>query len=192
MKLIKFIILILIVSKFALSAGNAMFGLRWGMSPKKISSIGIKLNKGGINNNIHVYHCDSLPNNFINYKRYTLYFEQDSLLVYIRMESIRISEDIYGKKGKEYFSNLMILLKQKYSLQDSVCYSGRKEYKEPDQFYQCLAADSCGKWIANFNGENEFIKLQLLGISAGTGYITLSAGANPEFGNALKKSNRKK
>jgi hypothetical protein len=191
MKHVKFYVLVLAISQFVFGAGDAMFGLSWGMSPSQIKKMGIKIEKKGAQNNIYSYHCDSLPKNVSISDGYALYFDEDTALVKIIMLSNNIENDPYGREGKEQFDKMVTLLRQKYKVKDSFCYTGRKLYEESDEFYQCLKYEGCGSWTTFFESENKNICINIVGVNRGEGYIKISVEAEPEFSNAIDKSKQK-
>ena len=69
---------------------------------------------------------------------------------------------------------------------------GVRLFKDPDEFYQCLAYDGCGFWVDVFDLPDRAILLKLNGLSRGTGFITLAYEAQPEWSKAMDQNTAEK
>lgn len=86
-------------------------------------------------------------------------------------------DDIFGSEGKKKFAALKEGLIKKYgNPSNEMERVGLELWDEPDEFYQCLAYNGCGLWIAIFehkeSGQN--IVLSLKGLRRGEGLIELT------------------
>jgi hypothetical protein len=167
---------------------NAMFGLRWGMSPIDVTAVGIDLMRVSNESNLYLYACDTLPKNPVIARHYFLTFDEDSSLVKIKMKSVNITDDLYGDKGKGKFDHFLSLLRTKYRVESVLCTVGGRSYEGSDEFYQCLRHTGCGYWQAVLRDCNKTIVLKLEGVDRGVGFISITVEAVPGFGKALKKA----
>jgi hypothetical protein len=147
---------------------NAMFGLDWGMSPSSIEAMGVALTETSVQDNLHIYECDLLPKNYSLAKKYLLAFDKDSSLIKIKMVTELISNDPFGKEGKERFDNLLSLFKSKFEINRIYCDAGNESYK-PDEFYESLMGS--GSWEAVLKDSNKNIRMELKGLEKGVGFM---------------------
>jgi hypothetical protein len=159
---------------------NAMFGLDWGMSPSSIEAMGVALTETSVQDNLHIYECDLLPKNYSLARKYLLAFDEGSSLVKIKMVTELISNDPFGKEGKERFDDLLSLFKNKFEVSRINCYKSRD--RSSDEFYECLMDKSCGTWEALLNDPNKNITIELKGLERGLGFIQVIIEAVSRFG----------
>jgi hypothetical protein len=165
--------------------GDALFGLKWLMSPKQVRAAGVEMTLVQGTKFLTAYKTDSLPKNYSMAEGYQLIFYKDSFLGKIIMSSVDITDDLYGSKGKEKFQIVYDQISAKNKLTNKFMYSGQELYKDRDEFYQCLKYKGCGSWIAFFDGDNKIIALELKPLERGEGYISIRAEAKPEWSNFL-------
>lgn len=176
-------------SVLAEESTDAMFGLKWGMTPATIKKLGISLVKKEADRNFEDYTAKSLPKNISDVEFYLLRFS-DGKLVKLVAFSENITGDITGSQGKEKFEVLRNVLQKKYGASTTpkrYQYTGNELYKEYDEFYQCLAYSGCGQWAEVFETPTKDIVISLVGISRGTGFLKINAEAVPDFSKALEK-----
>lgn len=193
---IKFSVLFLLfafsISSNASEEKDAMFGLKWGMTKSDFEKLGITIVLKKKQENLTIYKSSSVPKPLSGFSEYSYVFS-DEKLVKIMAIGDMISDDAYGEKGKEKFSNLYDALTQKYGAEENGAKTvGLKLFKEPDEFYQCLKYQGCGMWTAIFKTNSKSIVLDLAGVARGTGYVNILVEAVPEFQNAIDQLNAKK
>lgn len=178
----------------AADGDDALFGLRWGMSPSEIKANGVTLTKVKAEKNLETYRSTSLPKNISDSESYTLVFANGKL-VKLWSVSKNIEGDPSGSQGKERFETIQSSLTKKYgepTLNRQTV--GNKLYKEYDEFYQCLAYSGCGIWVSLYETKDKTVSVQLRGLRRGTGFIDLTAEATPQWDQALEvyKANKNK
>lgn len=175
------------LTKAAAADGDeAMFGLRWGMSPKDVSSLGVTLAKKSADRNLETYTTTSLPRNLSDTEQYNLIFA-DGKLVKLVSISKDITGDPSGARGKEKFDAIAKALEEKYgAATDKAQVIGRKLYQEHDEFYQCLRYDGCGFWALIYKTPDKTIGVQLKGLRRGTGFLVVTTEAEPQFSSAME------
>lgn len=105
---------------------------------------------------------------------YILHYYKGRLLK-ITAISEHITDDIYGRVGKEKFNNLVSVFTERYGKpSSSVQHTGLKLYQEADEFYQCLKYKGCGMYSAIFETPTKGFVVQLHGTGRGSGYIELT------------------
>jgi hypothetical protein len=123
------------------------------------------------------YKTNHLPNDLSIAEQYTLVFDTEYNLQKIILISKDIDSDLYGSKGKEIFADLKSKLAKKYGNSTTgLEMVGRKLFNEQDEFYQCLAYEGCGDWIALYEDEKQgaSVVLELKGLGRGKGYINIT------------------
>ena len=185
----------LLIVSFAAPAADgdeALFGLRWGMSPSDVKAVGVTLTKDKAERNLETYRTTSLPKNISDSEGYSLIFANGKL-VKLWSVSRNIEGDPSGSSGKERFETIRSSLTQKYGTptinRQTV---GNKLYDEYDEFYQCLAYKGCGVWVALYETKDKTVSIQLKGLRRGTGYIDITAEATPQWDRALEIYNANK
>lgn len=194
LKLISACLLTIAISSQVLAADGdeAMFGLRWGMSPSDVKSLNTILTKTKTERNLEIYSVTSLPKNVSDIEKYSLIFA-DEKLVKISAIGKDILGDPRGTLGKERFDSIAKALTEKYGKADTNDrLIGNKLYKEYDEFYQCLGYSGCGMWMSIFETTDKTIGLELKGIRRGTGYIYITTEAKPQWSEASNIYNSKK
>ena len=181
-----FLMTIAIASQVIAADGDeAMFGLRWGMSPSDVKSLDTVLTKTEAERNLEYYTTTSLPKNVSDIDKYLLIFA-DGKLVKITAIGTDITGDPSGSKGKQRFDGIFKVLKEKYGKPDTNSHLiGHKLYKEQDEFYQCLVYKGCGIWVSIFETVDKIIALDLKGIRRGIGYLKIATEAKPQWSEAL-------
>lgn len=171
---IKIALITLVLSVFVSAQdNNAMFGLKWGMSPQQISAMGITLNKTGSERNFSHYTTDSLPKNLSYSESFSLIFDENSL-VKMKMVSVSIEGDLFGTEGKKLFDRTIEMLSKSYKVGQVFCRTGLELYKDENEFYECLAYEGCGFWVTGLTGGNKQIVVKLEGLKRGGGYLTIT------------------
>ena len=158
-------------------SAEAPFGVNWGESKSAIERKGITLENSDRKGSIAAFKTKQLPKNLSIAEQYVLYIDNEYQLQKIIMVSKDIDEDLYGSKGKETFSDLKSKLTQKYgNPTNELERVGMTLYKENNGFYQCLAYEGCGMWVAIYKDQKEDvgILLELKGMKRGTGYIKIT------------------
>ncbi|NRQ27749.1 hypothetical protein [Aliiroseovarius sp. xm-g-7] len=166
------------------------FGLEWGEteeSVRKKFNVTNETNMSGFNM-LKISLSEALPSNtdFL-----LAAVHKDFGLVKFSWNATNITSDIYGREGKEEFKKLKNILDEKYGVNsESLTVVGLKLWDETDEFYQCLAYDGCGAWVAYWNNESDTslhvdaaAMLQLNGVERGVGYLGFSV-EHPNFSKA--------
>lgn len=173
-------------SAFALDGDEAMFGLRWGMTPIQVQALGVTLIKTENDRGLDLYHTTSLPKNISDADSYSLIFS-NGRLVKLWVVTKNITEDPTGAKGKERFGAFRSAIAAKYGESThNTQIAGVALYKEWDEFYQCLAYSGCGMWASFFETSDKVVGIEIKGIRRGIGYIEITAEAKPQFHEALQ------
>ena len=172
-------------SSFAADGDDAMFGLKWGMTPAAVKALGATLTKIKGERNLETYKTGSLPKNLSDIESYVLVFA-DSKLVKLSAIGTNIVNDPAGSSGKERFELLNSALTDKYGKPSNNYQNiGNKLFNESDEFYQCLAYSGCGMWVSIYNSADKDISVELKGQRRGSGYVTLTAESKPQWSMAL-------
>lgn len=169
----------------AADGDEAMFGLKWGMSPNEVKALGTTLTKTKAERNLETYKTGSLPKNLSDIESYLLIFADGKL---VKMVAIGkdIVNDPTGSGGKERFESLTSALTEKYGKPSNNYQSvGNKLFKEYDEFYQCLAYSGCGMWSSVYEPTDKDISVDLKGQRRGSGYIVLTVESKPQWSRAL-------
>jgi hypothetical protein len=185
-KVIVSVFLAMSLTSLSHADGDALFGLQWLASPQQVKDLGVSLELQTSSESVSIYKTDSLPKNHSMAESYNLLFYRDSVLVKILMASKSITQDIYGTEGKEAFQGICNQISLKNKITNKICYSGKNLYEENDEFYQCLKYEGCGRWVAFFHSDNKDIMLELRGLGRGSGYLRITAEAQPEWGSYLE------
>lgn len=166
----------------------APFGLEWGMSKEQVMEMGVELTPSdSVKGN---YGTTTLPKNLSDAKEYDLFFEQEFGLVLVAAYTRHMTGDLYGSKGKERYSQLKTAIIKKYG-------KPRLEYEmtgltrifgDSNQFYECLKYDGCGAWTSFWGSAKDGnIRLDILGLSRGTGWVSLIYASAASFTASEKK-----
>jgi hypothetical protein len=178
----------LLIGNFAI-AQEAPFGLYWGEDAQKIKSRSVVLIEKRRDGAFTQYHTTSTPRHLSSTETYSLLVHDRYGLVKITSYSRNISNDIAGIDGKRIYNELKAAISDKYGpAKDQFEYSGRKLYKEYDEFYQCLRYQGCGTW-SSFWGNAEgrgAISVELKGLTRGVGFVVLSY-EGPNFDKAIEE-----
>lgn len=177
MKSLFLFVCFLLLSPVSFSAENGPFGLSWGLKESDLRSKGVKLERISSTINLEVFKTTYLPKNISISESYLIIIHRRFGLQKVVMVSKNITEDAYGSKGKEIFSDLKSKLTAKYGdPSNGLERVGIKLYEDIDEFYQCLAYDGCGMWVAMFEDkvQGEAVSLALKGMGRGEGYIELT------------------
>ena len=181
-------IVFIVFSPSSYSAESGPFGLVWGMKESDIRSKGVKLERKSSDNNLERFNATSLPKNLSMSESYALIVHSRLGLQKVVMLSKDITGDVYGSEGKEAFADLKGKLTSKYGdPTNGLERVGMKLYEERDEFYQCLAYDGCGIWVALFEdkSQEDYVALALKGLGRGKGYIELTY-EGPRWSDAVK------
>jgi hypothetical protein len=174
------------MSALAADGDEALFGLRWGMTPAEVRAIDVTLTKSKGDRNLEIYRTTSLPRNVSDTESYSLMFA-DGRLVKLWAVGKNIVNDPTGSNGKERFEALRSALTEKYGKPTSNAQTtGNKLYRESDEFYQCLAYSGCGVWASIYETSEKVVSVELKGMSRGTGFLDITAEAKPQFERALE------
>ena len=173
-------------SAFALDGDEALFGLRWGMTPAQVQAFGVTLINTENDRGLDLYKTTSLPKNVSDAESYSLTFF-NGRLVKLWVVTKNITGDPTGAKGKERFGAFRSALAAKYGESaHNRQISGVALYTEWDEFYQCLAYSGCGIWASIFETNDKIVGIEIKGLRRGTGYIEITAEAKPQFHEALQ------
>jgi hypothetical protein len=173
-------------SALAADGDEAMFGLRWGMTIAQVKALGTPLTKVRGDRNMEIYKTESVPRPLSDGESYTMIFA-DGKLAKVAAVTRNITGDPSGREGKDRFEAIKSSLQDKYgapTMQKQT--SGNKLYRDYDEFYQCLRYTGCGTWFALYETADKVVMIELKGVSRGTGYLDISAEANPQWSDALK------
>jgi hypothetical protein len=162
-----------------------MFGLDWGMSVEQVKAKGVKLKAVGRIKNTSVYAANSLPKNLRDVYKYLLIFGEDEGFAKIVVFTEKITGDVYGAEGKERFKGIVSILDKKYTRGQVFTVAGITKYNKEEEFYQCLAYEPCGLYMAEHTAEDRTINTQLIGISAGVGRVKIIVEWEPVWGDIL-------
>jgi hypothetical protein len=176
----------------AADGDDALFGLRWGMTLSGVKALGIVLTKTEDERNFEIYKTSSLPKNISDVESYSVIFA-DGKLVKVLAESKIVTNDPSGSNGKERFKALRSLLSEKYGKPDiDHQVVGGKLFKEDDEFYECLAYNGCGLWVSVYESADKILSVELNGLRHGSGFISITAEAKPQFLKAVEVHNSRK
>lgn len=172
---------------------EAPFGLKWGMSEEQLESEGITLTEATREEGVVSYTTSELPRNLSEIDFYQVFFSEKRGLQKITVLGETIKNDARGSKGKETFDYYVDIVSDRYGQPtQEIDYIGIKLYKDPDEFYQCLAYDGCGLWATLWEerkGVNSMV--QVKGISRGEGFVTIHI-EGPKWKTVLKDVEDKK
>ena len=165
---------ILFISTHALSIQvEAPFGLGWGANRQSLEAMSITLSECTTDGRLEFCYADNLPKSASMADKYVLILDKEFGLQKVMMLSKDITSDATGSEGKELYGNVKSNLANKYNEPKSYEYSGIKLYDEYDEFYQCLAYDGCGAWLAIWDVDGGIV-LELKGLGRGKGYLKLT------------------
>ncbi len=180
------------ISSLATDGDDALFGLRWGMSISEVRAAGVALKKEQADRTLEIYSSTSAPREISNAESYVFVFSEGKL-VKLRYVGKNITDDAFGTSGKEQFESLKTALTEKYGIPDNNFQNvGGRLFKEADEFYQCLAYSGCGMWVSIFKSPDKYLMLELKGIRRGTGYVSLTAEASPQWNEAMQRQKQQK
>ncbi|MDX7499979.1 hypothetical protein SJ359_22410 [Raoultella ornithinolytica] len=151
----------------------APVGLKWGESEQTITSKygGIPVNPV---NGFNVYVIYNPPIKLDGIEHVVGLVAPNIGLVKVILAS-DIANDAYGIEGDKIYNDYKKKLTVKYGKPESFDYMGRKVYSEPDEFYQCLKYDGCGRRVSFFTQKDGgSISLEITGKSRGTGMFRIS------------------
>ena len=149
------------------------FGLSWDTSPADFASQ-FTVAEQEVSGDLIILRSsaedESLPSNtdFL-----TAIFWNDRLVKFY-WASDNFTDDPFGSEGQAAFSTLSANLEKKLGVGEDWTYSGQELWKEPDEFYQCIAYEGCGAWITfwvNPGVANNIAVLELIGLDRGVGYL---------------------
>lgn len=166
-----------LATSYPAQSTEAPFGLSWGENKSAVENKGVNLQASGGKGRMTSYKTNHLPNDLSIAEQYTLIFDTEYNLQKIILISKDIDSDLYGSEGKKIFADLKSKLAQKYGNPiDGLEMVGRELYREQDEFYQCLAYEGCGYWIAIFEDKKQgvVVSLELKGVNRGKGYIAIT------------------
>jgi hypothetical protein len=179
-------------SKYAGVTKPAAFGYYFGLTPEQIQEAGIDLESQSSEGKFSVFKAASAPLAWHGTEDYRLFFFNNTLSS-VKGVGRHITGDPTGSRGKDAYKELLTALTEKYGKPKSSYHKvGGRLFKDPHEFYQCLAYDGCGLWLDMFNLPDRTILLQLKGVGRGTGFITLAYDAEPEWSNAMEQNNADK
>ncbi|MGB6114971.1 MAG: hypothetical protein WBF97_07775 [Comamonas sp.] len=170
----------------AADGDEALFGLKWGMTPADVKSAGVNLTKTKGDRNLEIFRASSVPRGLSDFESYHFIFADGKLV-----KLWGLSKDIVnypaGITGKQQFDALRLALTEKYGKpKQNYQSTGNKLFKEYDEFYQCLAYSGCGIWVVGFEVPGKYISLELKGQRRGMGYLDITSEAQPQWDNALE------
>lgn len=176
----------------AADGDDALFGLKWGMTVQDVKAAGVNLTKMKNDRNLETYRAPAVPRGLSDFEIYSFVFA-DGKLVKLWALSKDIVDDPTGNTGKERFGALRTMLSEKYGKPaQNHQVIGSILFKGADEFYQCLAYRGCGLWVAGFETPEKDVYVHLKGLRRGTGYLDVTAEANPQWGRALEIFKEKK
>ena len=155
---------------------DAPFGLVWGMTKVQAEKLGVRLEQSSSSDGLDIFKATSLPNSVSIAEFYSLTFDRTHHLQRIQMISKNITGDIYGTEGKEKYATLKDVLVKKYGQPtNGLERVGMELWNDADEFYQCLAYEGCGLWVAIFKHKEseQNILFALKGLGRGKGFIEL-------------------
>lgn len=157
-------------------AQEGPFGLNWGDTAQQIKSKGSLLVESKRDGSFVFYKTNKLPKHVSIAETYSLIIHDKYGLQKAALFSKNITNDIYGTKGKETYSQFKEALVEKYgSAKNSYEYTGRKLYEDSDEFYQCLRYQGCGTYFTYWDlGDKGAISTELKGVSRGVGFFSLN------------------
>ena len=174
----KIIVILSFIFSSNVFATEGPFGTKWGSSIQELKDLNVTCSqeKPDLANNLISCTTNSLPKDTSIKEFYYILFSNNYGMQKVSMISKSITDDITGTEGKNIYNKYKNILMSKYSVPSSEYeYTGKELYDEYDEFYQCLDYEGCGKHISFFKSkEDNFITLELKGLSRGTGYITLT------------------
>lgn len=175
----------------------AAFGFYFGLTREQITDAGIELSETSTEDEMTLADTTVAPVPWADAKTYSLIFSDGRLLKIIAVSN-HITNDPTGAEGKAIYKTLQDGLIEKYGKKNAVSYhaTGRKVYKEPDEFYQCLGYSGCGLWIDGWQLADKSIALKINSAKQrGSGWVSISYEAMPEWEKALSadqdKANKK-
>ena len=174
-------------------AQEAPFGLYWGENLSKLKSRGLSLEELTKDGSLVFYQTKQTPKDLSIAERYLLVIHDDYGLQKIVASSEKITNDITGSDGKKTYEQIKRAINEKYGApKEFFEFSGRKLYKDHDEFYQCLKYDGCGAWISYWDlGTRGAIAVQLKGVSRGVGSIVLTY-EGPNWSKGLREAREAK
>lgn len=164
----------------------APFGLTWKMSEQELRSHGFSdvSNTGGMK----IMQSFSAPKAWSRAEKYFAVTYKGELVKAIAV-SKSFTDDVYGIKGKELYSQMKSILSKKYGAPaSSYEVVGNSLYDELDEFYQCLGYSGCGSYLAMYEFQGGTIGIQLEGERRGQGYLRVGY-ESPYFSEAKDQIN---
>lgn len=171
------------------AAPAAPFGLTWGMQPDALRAHAPDMELDQERGSLRSYIATRVPEGLSNAARYHLLFDELAGLVKVQYLSRLIEADPGGRLGRERYSVLREALREKYGEAEVEEMHGLAPGAEQPPFYACLRTPSCGWWHATYRHGGMKIRLQLHGVRAGIGFISL-AYESPGFDAALGRYER--
>ena len=175
--IIRIVVAALVV--FSVSAHSAELeaplGLQWGQTQKQLKAQGVRFSDCENDKGFTQCIAKNLPKPVSFAEGYVLYFHSGLQRALISGEVI--TNDAYGTQGKKQFADLKRRLTAKYgktSHDASLEAVGGKLYNDSDEFYQCLAYDGCGFWVATWRIGEAYVSLQLTGLARGKGRVGIT------------------
>lgn len=175
-----FVLSFIMLSSFCITAtaqeNRAPFGFEWGQNLDEIEKItGSKADLELLWGRVHSIDTKSAPSTPPDTHSISLSVDPELGLGRVIWYSTIIFSDAFGRKGKENYQKYKALLSKKYGKPDvSVERFGLKLWDKADEFYQCLAYDGCGGYMAIWTGEEgPSVSLKLNGIRRGEGFIDI-------------------
>lgn len=154
---------------------EAPFGLKWGQTQAELKSKKVRLTKCKPQGALTLCMTDNPIKKVSFGEIYHLVFDRKEGLVKVVLSSKSFDSDIYGIDGKKTYNKVKTSLNKKYGNGSNYEWSGRKLYKDRDEFYLCLKYEGCGAWASSWkiNGGGT-IFLELNGLSRTKGYLSIS------------------
>jgi hypothetical protein len=171
-----FLFAVFVSSTQAATEVQAPFGFAWNQTQSDLRRKGFEMACSTLNN-VPVESCkvSTSPRKFSKADFFQLLFVPGEGLQKVMMFGKDITGDPYGSTGKEQYRALKASLTKKYGAPKLYEWSATELYKESDEFYECLAYQSCGSqsayWVEGVIGT---IVLEINGASRGKGYLNLN------------------
>ena len=170
-----FLFAVFVSSTQAATEVQAPFGFAWNQTESDLRRRGFEMACSTLKD-VPVESCkvSTSPKKFSKADFFLIFFVPGEGLQKVAMYGKDITDDPYGSSGKEQYSALKASLTKKYGAPKTYEWGATELYKDSDEFYECLAYQTCGSQSAYWTEEvTGTIALSINGVSRGKGYLSL-------------------
>ena len=173
---------------------DAPLGLRWGMTDPELFALSLPRLAEFTDGQIRVVEVGRSPKQIAGTAKIQLVLDAGLGLQRIIWVGETHRDDSHGEQCRDRYKRLKAALTRKYGKPGAVTeVTGRVLYAAPDQFYESLAHEGCGRWACQWDLRNPRlgILLEIKGVFRGEGYVSLNF-EGPEWSAVLSARDRTK